>query len=44
MSSPRTSQSGSASRPSEIVVVPSTDTALPDVVITIGRDFKVPGT
>lgn len=30
--------------PSEIIVVPSTDTALPDVVVTIGRDFKVPGT
>jgi LCP family protein required for cell wall assembly len=29
---------------SEIIVTPSTDTALPDVVITIGRDFKVPGT
>lgn len=30
--------------PSEIIVVPSTDAALPDVVITIGRDFRVPGT
>ncbi|WP_322796998.1 LytR C-terminal domain-containing protein, partial [Tepidiforma sp.] len=29
---------------SEIIVTPSTDTALPDVVITIGQDFKVPGT
>lgn len=29
---------------SEIIVTPSTDTALPDIVITIGKDFKVPGT
>jgi LCP family protein required for cell wall assembly len=29
---------------SQIVVSPSNDTALPDVVITVGRDFRIPGT
>jgi LCP family protein required for cell wall assembly len=28
---------------SEIVTVPKTDSSLPDVVIVIGKDFKVPG-
>ena len=29
--------------PSAVVVLAKTDTSLPDVVITIGKDFKVPG-
>ena len=28
---------------SEIVTLPKEDTSLPDVVIVIGKDFKVPG-
>lgn len=29
--------------PAEVIVLAKTDTSLPDVVITIGKDFKVPG-